>query len=604
MPQNEPLGVPPQQPPVPSLPNFPAMDSRESAEGTRVLPGHLKLDDLLADVVERVQDLQGQRQRLRVLLDDVVGIASGLSLEETLRRIVEAARELVDARYAALGVLTERGGLREFHTSGADPEVAEEIGHLPEGPGIRGLLIDQPAPLRLEDLNRHPAASGFPPGHPAMGSFLGVPIVVRGQVFGNLYLTEKIGRPQFDDDDEQLLVALAGAAGIAIDNARLFEQAGLRQRWLRAGGEVTHQILWGADDPSAEDRAAASIVDAAHGVEKDDLVAVWMPVGTGGPGSLLCRAAAGPGSERLRGTVLPPDSSLAQQVLRDGAIRLVDEATATSTAWRPPPEPPPLRSELILPLVAEGGSLGVLVLARAPQRATYLQDEVDMAQAFATSAALALALAASQQDRQRLAVFADRDRIARDLHDQVIQQLFASGLTLQSVGMALGSEAGESAAKIDQVVQSLDDTIGDLRRAIFALRVPDGGGHSLRSRLVEIVEKGSAGAGVHPTLRVEGPLDSAVGRELADHVVAVVREGLSNAIRHARASTVEIAVSLRDEVLTVSVTDDGCGLPAVLEHQSGLRNLHDRAAANVGTFCTGSGPGNRGTTLRWQVPAS
>src|SRR4051794_2660134 len=215
------------------VPGQPGPESTSGSDPGRVLPGRLKLDELLADVLERVQDLQGQRQRLRLLLDDVVGIASGLSLAETLRRIVDAAKELVDARYAALGVLDENGeGLQEFVTSGMDDETIAGIGHLPEGHGILGLLIEQPKAIRLADLNVHPAASGFPPGHPPMRSFLGVPITVRGRVFGNLYLTEKIGEPEFDEDDEQLLTALAGAAGIAIDNARLYELADMRQRWL------------------------------------------------------------------------------------------------------------------------------------------------------------------------------------------------------------------------------------------------------------------------------------------------------------------------------------------------------------------------------------
>jgi two-component system, NarL family, sensor histidine kinase DevS len=594
-----------QKDPVPP-PTTSAAPAEVEPEPARLLPGRLKLDELLADVLERVQELQGQRQRLRILLDDVVGIASRLSLDETLHRIVEAGRQLVDARYAALGVLGEHGGLQEFITSGVEESVATEIGHLPEGLGILGLLIDQPKPLRLEDLNVHPAAHGFPPGHPPMRSFLGVPITVRRKVFGYLYLSEKIDWPEFDEDDEQLVVALAGAAGIAIDNARLYEQSALRQRWLRAGAAASHTILATADDPATTDALGPSvIVDTAREVSSDDLVAVWMLVdggaGSASSGSLLCRAVAGPGSEIMRGAVLSPGSSVVQQVIAADKPRLVPDLDAENSSWRPPQGLPPLGSALFLPLTAESGPLGALVLARSPRRPRHGPEEIDMARGFADQAALALALVASQQDRRRLAVFADRDRIGRDLHDQVIQQLFASGLTLQGLTSTLPAE---SAAKVDQVVQNLDDTIGDLRRAIFALRVPPDGDHNLRTRLVEVVTQTVAGGSLHPHLRLDGPLDASVSAELADHVVAVVREALSNAIRHAEATSVDVTVTLRRGLLTAEVTDDGRGLAPVRLRESGLKNLRSRAMAHGGTFRAETGPDGRGTTVVWQVPTA
>ncbi len=575
------------------------------SDAGRVLPGRLKLDELLADVLERVQDLQGQRQRLRLLLDDVVGIASGLGLGETLRRIVDAAQELIDARYVALGVLDESGeGLQEFITTGMDEATVAGIGHPPRGHGILGLLIEQPKVIRLTDLNLHPSAAGFPEGHPPMRSFLGVPITVRGRVFGNLYLTEKIGQPEFDEDDEQLVSALAGAAGVAIDNARLYELVELRQRWLRAGSETSNEILRMSDDPHGiEVRGPTLIAEAAQRVTADDVVSVWTlvdsPNGGGAVGSLLCRAALGPGADALLGTVLPPGSSLAQEVIAEGQPRLVADLAAAPIAWQPPSEIPTLRNALYLPLMAESVPLGVLVLARTPERAPHGEDDIDMANSFASQAALAMALATSELERRRLAVFADRDRIARDLHDQVIQQLFASGLALQSLSLSLPAEAAE---RVDQVVQNLDHTIGDLRRAIFSLRVPESERTSLRSRIMEAVDQAAAGATIAPQLRLEGPLDSGVPPSLADHVVAVVREALSNAIRHAEATSLSVSVSLHDGTLAVAVEDDGRGLPAVLERESGLHNLRSRAQAHGGTMQLGPGPNSRGARLSWEVP--
>jgi signal transduction histidine kinase len=281
--------------------------------------------------------------------------------------------------------------------------------------------------------------------------------------------------------------------------------------------------------------------------------------------------------------------------------RLVRDIDAESASWRPPQGLPPLGSALFLPLTAESGPLGALILARSPRRPGHAPEEIDMARGFADQAALALALVASQQERRRLAVFADRDRIGRDLHDQVIQQLFASGLTLQGLTSTLPEE---SAAKVGQVVQNLDDTIGDLRRAIFALRVPSDGEHNLRTRLVEVVEQTVAGGLLDPHLRLDGPLDDSVSAELADHVVAVVREALSNAIRHAEATSVEVTVSLRRGVLTAEVADDGRGLPPVRPWESGLKNLRSRAVAHGGTFRAEPGPDGRGTTVLWQVPTA
>jgi signal transduction histidine kinase len=554
-------------------------DPGGSPEPTRLLPGRLRLDELLADLVERVQELQGQRQRLRVLLDDVVAIASGLSLEETLRRLVEAARELVDARYAALGIVAELGGLRALVTSGSDPETETAIGHLPEGHGI------------LRDM-----ASASPAGHPPTRSFLGVPISVREKVFGNLYLTAKTARPGFSEDDEQLVLALAGAAGIAIENARLYEQAELRQRWLRAGVEVSHRLLASADDPDL-----SIIASTALDVAGDDLVALWMPVGgpshSAADAGLVCRAAAGVRTEKLPGTVAAPGASLSHEVMRQSRPRVVADVGAHGSAWHLAAAPP-VQSALMLPLIAESGPLGVLVLARSRSRPPPSSDEVDMAQGFSNQVALALALVSRQEDRRKLAVFADRDRIARDLHDHVIQQLFASGLSLQGLAMTLDPEA---ASKIDQVAQSLDDTIGDLRRAIFSLRLPEVSDRGLRARLVAVVGQATAAGLSEPRLRLDGPMDAAVPQKVADDAIAVVREALSNATRHANATHVDVKVSFREGALSVSVTDNGVGLPATLTRRSGLRNLRSRAEARHGSFDIDS-PAGGGTALLWQVP--
>src|SRR5438874_6334779 len=202
-----------------------------------------RLDELLRELQNRVGDVMASRERLSALLDAVVGIGSDLDLRSTLYRIVLAACRLAGARYGALGVIGPDRRLIEFITDGITAEVHHKIGDLPTGRGVLGLLIDEPKPVRLRDIAEHPRSYGFPAEHPVMRSFLGVPIRIRDQVFGNLYLTEKRDAEEFTEDDEESVVALAVAAGVAIDNARLYAAAGRRQRWLEATAEITNVLL-------------------------------------------------------------------------------------------------------------------------------------------------------------------------------------------------------------------------------------------------------------------------------------------------------------------------------------------------------------------------
>jgi signal transduction histidine kinase len=368
----------------------------------------------------------GDPVRLRKLVDALLAIGSDLSLPIVLKRIVESAVDLVGARYGALGVLDDEGhGLSEFVTVGISDDQIAAIGPLPEGHGILGLLIIEPEPLRLRELGTHRDSYGFPPGHPEMNSFLGVPIRIRGQVFGNLYLTEKQGSPEFSDDDEALAVALAGAAAIAIDNARL------------------------------------------HGRVGD------------------------------------------------------------------------------------------------------------------------------------LAMVHDRERIAADLHDTVIQRLFATGLALEGT---LGLAPPDVGGRIERAVADLDETIRQIRTAIFALQRPRPLGQGLRAAILALATESAASLGFQPTVRLDGPLDTIVDREVADNVLATLREAVSNVVRHARASEVEVVVTVTDDELLAVVTDNGEG-PTGVERQGGrgLENMRARALALGGLAMFEAGP-DGGARLSWRVP--
>jgi signal transduction histidine kinase len=379
-------------------------------------------------------------QQLRDLLDAVLSVTSDLDLASMLRRIVESACGLADARYGALGVLDPSGThLSEFVTVGVSDEVRRQIGDPPVGHGLLGLLIVEPRPIRVDDLTRHPDSAGFPPGHPPMTTFLGVPIRVRGQVFGNLYLTDKHDGGRFTDADEELVVALAGAAAIAIENARLHARV------------------------------------------------------------------------------------------------------------------------------------------------------------------------------QELALLEDRERIARDLHDTVIQRLFATGLSLQGAAR-LASADPDLLSRIESAVDDLDVTVKHIRTAIFGLEsarqtAVGGAGSSLRAQVLALAGEAAGSLGFEPRVLFDGPVDTEVGPELGVELVAVLREALSNAARHAGASAVEIEVAVDANEVRLVVRDDGRGFdvdaprPAAL----GLRNMRVRAERLGGDLDVrsgggGSGGGSGGTTLAWRAP--
>jgi signal transduction histidine kinase len=366
-------------------------------------------------------------ERLRTLVAALLGISSDLSLPHVLRNIVEAAVQVVDARYGALGVLAPNGHeLSDFVNTGLPPEVVRTIGPLPQGRGILGQLIADPRPLRLSDLARHPNSFGFPPHHPPMHSFLGVPILLRDQVFGNLYLTEKRNAPEFTEEDEGLAVALAGAAAIAVENARLHAR------------------------------------------------------------------------------------------VRD------------------------------------------------------------------------------------LTLIEDRERIAADLHDTVIQRLFATGLTLEATLRAIADP--DAAARIERAVEELDETIRQIRSTIFSLQTPRTAGRGVREQILALASEAGASLGFEPHLRLDGPIDHALDDDVAQHLLASLREALSNVVRHAKAQRVDITVRVGGGWLRAEVRDDGVG-PGTGNRTGGrgVQNLTQRAVAYGGTATLSAAP-EGGSVVVWEVP--
>lgn len=549
----------------------------------------LRLRELLLEVQDRIEQIVEGRDRLDGLIDAILAITSGLKLDATLRAIVHTAAELVDARYGALGVRGYDHRLVEFVYEGIDEETRHLIGSLPEGRGVLGALIEEPKPIRLDDISRHPASVGFPLHHPPMRTFLGVPVRIRDEVFGNLYLTDKADGQPFSDDDEVLVQALAAAAGIAVDNARLFEESRTREAWIEATRDIGTQMLAGADPAMvfrliAEEAltlmaGAATLVavpldDEAPACEVDDLVIVEV---------------AGEISPAVKQMTVAVSGTSIGGVFHDRTPRRFDRL---DLAVDGPVEPGPA---LVLPLRAADTVAGVLVALRSADEQPFSDKQLDMMAAFADQAALAWRLATAQRQMREVEILTDRDRIARDLHDHVIQRLFAVGLTLQ--GAAPRARVPAVRESIYSSIDDLQEIIQEIRSAIFDLHAGPSRATGLRHRLDKVIDQLAIPA-LHTTVQYTGPL-SVVDTVLANHAEAVLREAVSNAVRHANATSLAINVSVEDDV-RVEVVDDGVGISGDIT-ESGLRNLRQRADDAGGEFTVENMP-TGGTLLRWSAP--
>jgi len=550
--------------------------------------GHLELDDLLTELRSRALAAQASHDRLGQLLEAVVAVGSDLDLPEVLLRITSSACELVGARYGALGVLGADGErLVEFITHGVTDEFQSAIGAPPSGHGVLGLLIRDPRTRRIADIGAHPDSFGFPVGHPPMTSFIGTPITTRGEVFGNLYIAEKIAEAEFTPTDESVLQALAAAAGVAIENARLYDLSRRRTQWSDAARDLTSALLTDDDEDAALEtlvRAVKRVTGAASvGVALDDGdLLVLRPVGD----ATEVRPLQGALWEGLRTARQPVRFSPAgPSGLATGAMEELSSLLGADRAGEC----------VVAPLARVGERTGVLLAAWAPESGNDVPLHLDALGDVAQQAGLALLAGRARRDEVRMSLLDDRARIARDMHDHVIQRLFDTGLSLQSA-FAVVDDAGVR-ERLDTAVDELDAAIKEIRLTIFQLQDPRG--RQLHDHLRHLLQVLSHGAAPTPVLTLDPTLAS-LASPLVDDIVAVVREGLSNAVRHSRAGTVTVDVSRQDGDILVRVEDDGVGLDP---HQvrSGLVNLGDRAARRDGTFVVGRREPS-GTTLQWRAP--
>ncbi|MEU8900033.1 GAF domain-containing sensor histidine kinase [Nocardia sp. NPDC048505] len=559
----------------------------------------LRLRELLSEVKERVELIIDSRDRMDGLVEAMLTVTSGLDLDDTLRAIVRTATSLVDARYGALAVLGHDLQVAQFLDEGMDEQIRERIGKLPEGHGVLGAVFHRSKPLRLEDLTEYPESVGFPPGHPPMHSFLGVPVRIRDEVFGSLYLTEKAGGHPFTEDDDVLVQALAAAAGIAVDNARLYESARTRQAWIEATRDIATEFLAGTES----EEVLAHVVEHARTLTGSQRAFLAGATGAQRRAAevheLVLTHWAGAGAGHEGWLVLTEGTALGEAFQRRTPLRF-DDAGSIDLGI-PLAEVGPA---LILPLCTPDATLGVLVAVRPPGSAPYPDELVELTAAFTDQAALAMQLAGTQRRMREIDLLADRDRIARDLHDHVIQRLFAIGLSLQAA--VPQAQVPEVKQRIATGVSDLQEVVQEIRTSIFDLHGGDAQINRLQQRLENAVRQQTSDTPLRGSLHVTGPL-SVLEAELADHAEAVVREAVSNAVRHSGGSLVTVEISI-DDNLTIVVIDDGWGIPHHVI-RSGLRNLEQRAEKANGEFIIGpalrpSGHPEElpGTRLCWSVP--
>jgi two-component system, NarL family, sensor histidine kinase DevS len=528
----------------------------------------------------------------RRLIESGLALSSELSLTTVLQRIVELAVEITGARYGALGVIGPDGRVSEFRTTGVDDETREAIGDPPVGRGILGVLMEESRSLRLEDLRSHPRSVGFPPHHPDMSSFLGTPIVVRGTVFGDIYLTEKQTGPAFTEEDQEAIEVLAAQAGVAIENARIYAESRRNERMLEAFREIAISILSGA----ASDEALALIARRAMELVGADLASV---AALDHVGLLTLRVAEGVHAEELRGSTFPPRGSISGEVIRSGRAIVVPDASREPRAYQPVVRLGEMGPMILVPLSEGSRAIGTLNAVRVRGGRPFDQADVDLLQRLADQAAIALEYARAQNEAQRVAILEDRERIAKELHDGVIQALFAVGMGLQ--GTALGSSDRDLASRVEGSVAELDRVIRDLRNYIFGLRPGILADRQLDQALRQTAQEFESRSGVLTVVEIDETVAAELASSAAD-VIQATREALSNVGRHAEATTCRVSLHREDGSAVLEIDDDGKGFdPEAGRRGDGLTNLEQRAEALGGKTSIQSAP-TQGTTVRISIP--
>jgi len=549
---------------------------------------------LVSRMHEQLDELLAARDQMEQLLRVIVEIGAGLDLDATLHRIILAARELTSAPYGALAIRDGEGDLVSFVHEGMDPDTARRIGHLPVGKGLLSLsLLDTPA-LRMDDLTAHPAAVGFPEHHPPMRAFLAVPITIRDAVFGNLYLTHVDPARVFSESDEVAARALAFAAAVAIDNAQVFERERTSVKWTEASREITTALLAGTE---VHHRPLELIAERAIVLTDAEQAIMLVPGDADLPDdevdTLVVSAAVGLYAADVLGQRVPVQGSTSGAVFRSGQPMITEGLAYPIQAFTDVAQ----RPAIVMPLRARDQVVGVIAIARGADQPPFNESDLELVSDFASHAAIALVLASAREDARQLTLLAERERIAHDLHDHVIQRLFATGMDLQ--GTLARARSPEVAGRLNRTLDDLQTIIEEIRMTIFQLKSPTGKNGDFRHRIQRVVADLAENREVVTTVRMHGPM-TAVGGELADHAEAVAAEAVSNTLRHSGASRLTVEISVAD-MFILDVSDNGSGIPADNSRRSGLANMK-RRAEQLGGTCEISNPPEGGTRVHWIAP--
>jgi signal transduction histidine kinase len=546
----------------------------------------------------------------------VLSVAEGLDTMVSVQRAIDAAMALTDARYGAVGLFGPDGTVSEFVYRGISDEQRGRIGPLPTGRGVLGLLAQGLGPVRLDRLADHPDSVGFPAHHPVMTSFLGAPITIDGAPAGSIYLADKRDGQPFTEQDESLVASLADAVGVAMRNYRVFRRTEQRERWQRAATAIDYAVLAGSPPTEVLHLIAAearrlSGADVAVIALPDGAPLVVRIVDARNAGSIgdarwsVDRSRRLAGSEehleaatRWRGMTCDPSCLLAA-AFESGESML---APGSQGAPTDAPAAEAFATSVAIPMRTSERSLGVLGLLWDHETPRLTGPSMEVAEAFAAQAAVTLMLADARSEYENLLVYRDRDRIARDMHDLVVQRVFATGMSLNSA-LRAAPVPDVVRERVERAVDDLDETISEIRRTIFDLQAQEEDPAPVSRRLQREITQSSVVLGYQPQVVVRGEPDR-LPEHLVGHLLAAVREGLSNAARHAQASVVVVEVAVDEREASVTVTDNGIGPPAVLTRRSGIANLTARAAERGGGSALEPGPSGSGSRLRWWVPTA
>jgi signal transduction histidine kinase len=528
------------------------------------------------------------------LLEVGLALSSELSLSVVLQRIIDLAVEVTGGRYGALGVLGPDERISEFVTTGITEEQRRAIGDLPVGHGILGVLIGDAKPLRLRSISDHPQSVGFPPNHPPMRSFLGAPVKARGRVFGNIYLTEKQGATEFSVEDENALIILAAQAGVAVENAHLYEEARQRERRLEAIRQITTRILEGAEP----EQILELVAPQARELVGADLATIAVPTDQGD--SLIVQVADGVNADELRGMVFAVEQSVSGEILITGRPIIVGNASGDERVHQAMVKLGEMGPAMFLPLAVRGSAFGTLAVANRPGGRTFSQEDLAVVETFAGQASVAIEYGRVQSELKRLTVMDERERIAKELHDGVIQSLFAVGMGLQAT--ATLSKDPDLEQRIYDAVSEIDRAIRDLRNYIFGLRPGILADRQLDQAIRQLTEDFQAKTGVTTAVEIDGRVAAEMSGRAGD-VIQLIREALSNVGRHAQAATCRVSLIRTSDGSLLEIDDDGQGfdIESAKGKGQGLRNLEDRANSLGGELEVRSAASD-GTTIRVRIP--